>query len=175
MCPRWRVKFPAGDFSPHDALQLGRSFEVGSDQTEAFTENNQPYTMQEIADILRISTSVVIGESEKLCLLFYGKKLHKLVGKPSMLLAAQCPTPHQCICWGPYTPWYLRMWLYLEVEYKEGNSVKMTSYGWVLIQHDWWPYKKASWRQGKRKQPSQAERPQKKLTFLTLSVWTSSL
>ena len=40
-----------------DAPLSGRPVEVDSDQIETLTENNQHYTTQEIADILKISKS----------------------------------------------------------------------------------------------------------------------
>ena len=65
----WR--FHAGDFLLEDAPRSGRPVKVDSDQIETLIENNQHYTMWEIANILKISKSI-IGENEK-CLLFYGK------------------------------------------------------------------------------------------------------
>ena len=57
-CPKWFVKFHTGDFSLDDAPRLGgRPVEVDSDQIETLIENNQRYTMQEIADILKVSKS----------------------------------------------------------------------------------------------------------------------
>ena len=58
-CQKWFVKFRAGDFFLDDAPQSGRPFEVDSDQIETLIENNQYYTMQEIANILKISKSSV--------------------------------------------------------------------------------------------------------------------
>ena len=52
-CQKWFVKFP--DFSLDDALWLGRPVEVDSDKIKALNENNQHYTMQEIANIFKIS------------------------------------------------------------------------------------------------------------------------
>ena len=49
------MKFHAGDFSLDDAPWSGRHVEIDSDQTETLIENNQHYTKQEIADILKIS------------------------------------------------------------------------------------------------------------------------
>ena len=57
MCPKWFVKFYAGDFSLDDAPHSGRPVEVDHDQTETLTENNQHYTTREIDDILEISNS----------------------------------------------------------------------------------------------------------------------
>ena len=48
-----------------DAPRLGRPVEVDIDQTEALGGNNQHYTIQETANVLRISKSVkllVIGQ-----------------------------------------------------------------------------------------------------------------
>ena len=56
-CQKWFAKFRARDFSLDDAPQSGRPVEVDSDQIETITENNQCYTMQEIANILKISRS----------------------------------------------------------------------------------------------------------------------
>ena len=52
------MKFGAGDFSLVDAPQLGRAVEVDSDQIKTRIENNQHFTMQETADILKISQSI---------------------------------------------------------------------------------------------------------------------
>ena len=52
------MKFRAGDLLLDDAPRLGRPVEVDSDQVETLTENNQCYTLWEIADILKISKSV---------------------------------------------------------------------------------------------------------------------
>ena len=60
MCQKWFVKFCAGDFSLDDVPQSGRPVEVDSDQIETLIENNQRYTMWEIADILKISKSITL-------------------------------------------------------------------------------------------------------------------
>ena len=57
-CQKWFVKFCAGDFLLDDAPRSGGPVEVDSDQIEALIENNQHYTMQEIANILKISKSI---------------------------------------------------------------------------------------------------------------------
>ena len=57
-CQKWFMKFYTGDFLLGDAPQVGSPIEVDSDQIET-TENNQRYTMQEIAYILKISKSSV--------------------------------------------------------------------------------------------------------------------
>ena len=56
---KWFTKFHAGDFSLDNAPRPDRSVEVDSDQIETLIENNQCYTMWEIADILKISKSSV--------------------------------------------------------------------------------------------------------------------
>ena len=58
-CQKWSAKFRARDFSLDDAPRSGRPVEVDSDQIETLTENNQRYTTQETADILKISKSSV--------------------------------------------------------------------------------------------------------------------
>ena len=57
ICQKWFAKFRAGDISLDEAPQWGRPVEVDSDQIETIIENNQCYTMWEIADILKISKS----------------------------------------------------------------------------------------------------------------------
>ena len=59
-CQKWFVKFHAGDLSLDDAPWLGRPVEVDRDQIETLIENNQCYIMQEIADILKISKSIML-------------------------------------------------------------------------------------------------------------------
>ena len=46
-------------FLLHDAPQSGRPVEVASDQIETLIKNHQPYTTQEIGNILKISKSSV--------------------------------------------------------------------------------------------------------------------
>ena len=77
-CQNWFVKFHAGDFSLDDAPQSGWPVEVDSSKIKTLTEKNQCYTTWEIADILKISKSIVIGENEK-CI-FYGKNQMEFVG-----------------------------------------------------------------------------------------------
>ena len=48
------MKFRAGHFLLDNAPWLGRPVEVDSDQIKTFTENNEHYTLWEIADILKI-------------------------------------------------------------------------------------------------------------------------
>ena len=56
-CQKGFAKFCAGDFLLDDAPWLGRPVEVDKDRIETIIENNQRYTTQEIANILRISKS----------------------------------------------------------------------------------------------------------------------
>ena len=56
------MKFRAGDFSleNENAPWLSRPVEVDSGQIETLIENNQCYTMQELADILKIAKSTML-------------------------------------------------------------------------------------------------------------------
>ena len=67
------MKFRAKGFSLDDAAQLGRPVDVDSDQIKTVTENNQRYTMWEIANILKISKSVKLLVKIKNVSLFYEK------------------------------------------------------------------------------------------------------
>ena len=66
-CQRWFAKFRAGDFSLDDAPRSGRPVEVDSDQIETLIKNNQYYTTQETANILKISKSSVENHLHQLC------------------------------------------------------------------------------------------------------------
>ena len=57
-CQKWFAKFHARVFSLDDVPRSGRQVEVGSNQIKTLIENNQCYTTQEIADILKISKSI---------------------------------------------------------------------------------------------------------------------
>ena len=50
---------------------LGRPVEVDSDQIETVTENNQCYTTLEIANMVKISKSMVIAENKKDCVFYF--------------------------------------------------------------------------------------------------------
>ena len=80
-CQKCFMKIHAGDSSMDDAPWSGRPAEVDSDQIETLAENNQCYTTLEIADILKISTSIKLLVKMKICLLFYRKKLNGLFGQ----------------------------------------------------------------------------------------------
>ena len=60
----------AGDFSPDNAPRSGRPVEVDSDQIETLIENNQCYTMPEIANIFRISKSIKLLVKMKKCVFY---------------------------------------------------------------------------------------------------------
>ena len=57
-CQKWFAKFCAGDFSLDVAPQSGRPVKVDSDQIGTLIENNQRYTMWEIAVLLKVSKSI---------------------------------------------------------------------------------------------------------------------
>ena len=59
MCLAQFAKFRARDFLLDNAPWSGRPVEVDSDQIKTLIENNQCYTMSEIANILKISKSSV--------------------------------------------------------------------------------------------------------------------
>ena len=81
MCQKWFVKFGAGDFSLDDASRLGR--EVVGNQIETLIENNQHYTTQEIANILKISKSMKLLVKMKKYAFFLWKKTYGLFGQPN--------------------------------------------------------------------------------------------
>ena len=74
------AKFCAGDFFLGASSRVGRPVEVDSEQVETLIENNQHYTVWEIADILKISKSIQLLVKMKMCLLFYRRKPHELFG-----------------------------------------------------------------------------------------------
>ena len=80
MCQKWTGKFHPGDFSLDDAPWSGRPVEVDSDQIETLIENNEHYTMWEIADILKISKSIKLLVKMKNVSFILQKKLNGLFG-----------------------------------------------------------------------------------------------
>ena len=58
MCQKWFVKFHAGDSSLGGAPHLGRPVETDSNRIKTLTEKSQCYTMQEMADLLKIFKSI---------------------------------------------------------------------------------------------------------------------
>ena len=71
------MKFHTRDFSLEDAPWLGKPVEVDSDQIETLIVSIIPhdYTTWEIADIHKISKSIVISENEKCIFYFMGKTI----------------------------------------------------------------------------------------------------
>ena len=53
---------------------VGRPFEVDSDQTETFTENNQHSTTRERADILKTSNSMKLFSENEKCVFYFMEK-----------------------------------------------------------------------------------------------------
>ena len=79
----WFVKFCASHFSLDDALQSGRPVEVGSNQIKTLTENNQCYTTQERADILKISKSIKLWVKIKnMSFILWGKNHTDFLANP---------------------------------------------------------------------------------------------
>ena len=83
MCQKWFAKFCSGDFLLDDAPWSARPVEVDRDQIETIIANNQNYTTQEIADILKISKSSIENHLHQLS---YVNRFdiwvpHKLSGK----------------------------------------------------------------------------------------------
>ena len=84
MCHKWFVKFHAGDSSLDNSPRLGRPVEVDSDHIQTLIENNQRYTTQEIADILKISKSMRLLVKMKNVSFILWKKHIRIFGQPSV-------------------------------------------------------------------------------------------
>ena len=82
-CQKQFAKFPAGDFSLNNAPWSGRPVEVDSNPIETFIENDQHYTMQEIADILTISKSITLLVKMKNVSFILWKKPNRPFGQPN--------------------------------------------------------------------------------------------
>ena len=68
------MKFCAGGFSLDDAAQQGRPVEVDSHHIDTLIENNQQYTMREMANTLKISKSIkLLVKMNNVFFLFYEK------------------------------------------------------------------------------------------------------
>ena len=80
-CQKCFAKFRAGNFSLDDALWSGRPVEVDNDQMKTLSENNQCYTKQEIADILKISKSIKLWVKMR-NVSYFTEKLYRLLGPP---------------------------------------------------------------------------------------------
>ena len=68
------------DFLLDNAPWLGRLLEFDSNQIDILIENTQHYTMQEIADILKISKSIKLLVKMKNVTFILQKKLNRLFG-----------------------------------------------------------------------------------------------
>ena len=97
MCLKWFVKFCAEDFLLDDAPWSGRPVEIDSDQMETLIESNQCCTMQEIADILKISKSSVENHLHQLGYVnhFNVWVLHKL-SKKNLYHISACDSLLKC-------------------------------------------------------------------------------
>ena len=84
-CQKWFVKFRTEDFSLDDASWLGILVKVDSDQLGTLTENNQHYTTQKIADILKISKFRKLLMKMKNVSFILWKKLNGLFGQPNRM------------------------------------------------------------------------------------------
>ena len=78
------AKFPAGDLSLNNVPWLGRPVETVSNQIKTLMENNQYYTMQEIADIIKIFKSINLWVKVKSVSFILWKKLNGLFGQPNI-------------------------------------------------------------------------------------------
>ena len=85
-CQKWFVKFCAEDFLLDNSPWSGRPVEVDSDQMETLIENNQHYTTQERADILKISKSIKLLVKMKKCVFYFMEKPYGLFGQPNTTL-----------------------------------------------------------------------------------------
>ena len=82
-CQKQFAKFRAGAFSLAEGPRSGRPVEVDSDQIKTRIENNQHFTMQETADILKISQSIQLFVKMKNTSSLLCKKLNRLFGQPN--------------------------------------------------------------------------------------------
>ena len=73
ICQKLFAMFPAGGFLLNNAPWSSKPVEVDSDRIETLIENNQHYTMREIANIPKISKSIKLLVKMKTCLLLYEK------------------------------------------------------------------------------------------------------
>ena len=71
-CQKWFAKFHAGHFSLDDAPPSGTPVVADSGQIETLIENNQYFTMREIADILKISKLIKL--LVKKCTFYFTEK-----------------------------------------------------------------------------------------------------
>ena len=87
-CQKWFVKFHAGDFLLDNAPQSGRPVEVDSNQIKTLTENNQHYTMWEIANALKISKSLkLLVKMKNVAFILQEKKHTNSLANPIIQIA----------------------------------------------------------------------------------------
>ena len=81
---KWFANFCVGDFLLDDSPWLGRAAEVDSDQIETLNENNQHYTMWDIANIHKIFKSIklLVKIKKKTSFIVWGKKLNEILSNP---------------------------------------------------------------------------------------------
>ena len=80
MRQKWFVKFHAGDFSLDHVPLSGGPVEVDGDQIKTLIENNKHYTRREIANVLKIFTSMKLLVKMKNVSFTLQKKLNGIVG-----------------------------------------------------------------------------------------------
>ena len=97
---KWFVKFCARDVLLDSALWSSRPIEVDDDQGKTLTENNQCYTMQQIADTLKISKSIKLLVKMKNVSIILPKKLNELFGQSLVKnYHGACLAPRSCVSW----------------------------------------------------------------------------
>ena len=96
-CQKWCMKFHTGYLSLDDAPQSGRPVEVDSDQIETLNENNQCYTLWEIANTCKISKSIkLLVERKNMSFILWKKKTYGLFGQPKTRLLFKPPSESYC-------------------------------------------------------------------------------
>ena len=66
------------------APRLGRPVEVDSNEIQTLMKNNQSYTMQEVANILKISKSVKLLVKMKNCVSYFIENNIRIFGQPNI-------------------------------------------------------------------------------------------
>ena len=94
MCQKWFAKFSVRALSLNDFPRSGRWVEVDSDQIKTLIENNQNYTTQEIADILKISKSIKLLVKKKNVSFILQKKQTNLLANPTVSPSSEGLTGH---------------------------------------------------------------------------------
>ena len=92
------MKFCAGDFSLDKVPRSGRPVEIDSNQIKTLIENNQRYTMWEIADILSISKSIKRLMKMKIVSYFTEKNIWIFLANPIESRTLLCLTSAGNMC-----------------------------------------------------------------------------